>query len=165
MSLVVGLGVAFVLLALVLARAIVVVPGEHAFVVERFGRVARTLGPGLHLLTPLVDRVRARLSLAEISRPLPWTTCITLDNRVLDVEGVVRLRIVDAATAVTAVADYEAATAQTAGTVLREEVATVTYDDARESSRWLSTRVTERAAALVAPWGVQVTGCDLSIKR
>jgi regulator of protease activity HflC (stomatin/prohibitin superfamily) len=63
------------------------------------------------------------------------------------------------------VADHEAATAQAAGTVLREEVATVTYDDARESSRWLSARVTERAAALVAPWGVQVTGCDLSIKR
>jgi regulator of protease activity HflC (stomatin/prohibitin superfamily) len=165
MSLVVGLGVAFLLLALILARAIVVVPAEHAFVVERFGRVARTLGPGLHLLAPLVDRVRSRLSLGEVSRPLPTTTCITLDNRVLDVEGVVRLRIVDAAAAATAVADHEAATAQAAGTVLREEVATVTYDDARESSRWLSARVTERAAALVAPWGVQVTGCDLSIKR
>jgi regulator of protease activity HflC (stomatin/prohibitin superfamily) len=165
MSLVVGLGVAFLLLALILARAIVVVPAEHAFVVERFGRVARTLGPGLHLLAPLLDRVRARLSLGEVSRPLPTATCITLDNRVLDVDGVVRLRIVDAATAITAVADHEAATAQAAGTVLREEVATVTYDDARESSRWLSARVTERTAAIAVPWGVQVTGCDLSIKR
>ena len=165
MSLVVGLGVAFVLLALVLARAIVVVPAEHAFVVERLGRVARTLGPGLHLLAPFVDRVRARLSLAEVSRPLPTSTCITLDNRVLDVDGVVRLRIVNAAAAVTEVADPEAATAQAAGTVLREEVATVTYDDARDSSRWLSARITERAAALAAPWGVQVTGCDLLIKR
>ena len=60
MSIVVGLGVALVLLAIVLARSVVVVAADHVVVVERLGRVTRTLRPGLHLVAPGIERVRAR---------------------------------------------------------------------------------------------------------
>ena len=53
--------VAILALAIVLVFAgVKSVPQGNEFTVERFGRYLRTLGPGLNLIVPIVDRVGAR---------------------------------------------------------------------------------------------------------
>ncbi|MCL2595967.1 MAG: SPFH/Band 7/PHB domain protein, partial [Promicromonosporaceae bacterium] len=47
----------FVITAVV--RAVRIVPQASNLIVERLGRYSRTLEPGLHLLVPFIDRVRA----------------------------------------------------------------------------------------------------------
>jgi regulator of protease activity HflC (stomatin/prohibitin superfamily) len=46
------------------------VPRGYAYTVERFGRWVRTLGPGLDLFVPFVERVGAEL---DVTRPR-WAT-------------------------------------------------------------------------------------------
>ena len=49
----------------VLVRSIMIVPQATAVIVERLGRYSRTLTPGLSILVPFVDRVRATIDLRE----------------------------------------------------------------------------------------------------
>src|SRR5438874_379351 len=47
-----------VLLVIVLRFAVVIVPKDHVFVIERMGQYVATLNPGLHVVMPLMDVVR-----------------------------------------------------------------------------------------------------------
>jgi regulator of protease activity HflC (stomatin/prohibitin superfamily) len=49
----------------IIAKTAVVVPQQHAFVVERLGRFAGVLDAGFHILVPFVDVIRYRHILKE----------------------------------------------------------------------------------------------------
>ena len=51
---------ALTVLGSVIAMALAVVQHQTAYVVERLGKYSRTLGPGLHFIVPLLDRVVAK---------------------------------------------------------------------------------------------------------
>ena len=53
------------LVALTLFQAVNVVSQGTVAVIERFGRYTRTLSPGLRLLMPFVDKVRAVIDVRE----------------------------------------------------------------------------------------------------
>ncbi len=48
-----------------LLRAIRMVPQGYNYTVERFGRYVRTLGPGLGLIVPFIDRIGAKMNMME----------------------------------------------------------------------------------------------------
>ena len=50
---------------IVLVRTVRIVPQQTALIIERLGRYSRTLEPGLHLLVPFVDVVRANIAALE----------------------------------------------------------------------------------------------------
>lgn len=51
--------------ALLFRNTVRIVPEQQAFIVERLGKYDRTLGAGLHLLIPFVERIAYRQSLKE----------------------------------------------------------------------------------------------------
>ena len=57
------------LVIVVLAKSVTIVPQAQAKVIERLGRYSRTLAPGLNLLVPFVDRVRATIDLDVTVEP------------------------------------------------------------------------------------------------
>ncbi len=73
--------VVVLVLVVFLARAVRVVPQARAVVVERLGRYHRTLGPGLAIVIPAVDRIRERVDLREQVVTFPPQPVITEDNR------------------------------------------------------------------------------------
>ena len=79
-----GAFLVFVFLALfvfyLVAKTAVVVPQQHAFVVERLGRFAGVLDAGFHILVPFVDVIRYRHVLKEQAMDIPEQVCITKDN-------------------------------------------------------------------------------------
>jgi hypothetical protein len=75
------------------------VPQGQEYTVERFGRYTRTLSPGLHVITPFVESVGARLNMMEQVLDVPSQEVITKDNAMVTVDGVVFFQILDAAKA------------------------------------------------------------------
>src|SRR4028118_2242941 len=67
----IALIVVVALFGIVVAKAVTIVPQAQAKVVERLGRYSRTLSPGLSLLVPFVDRVRATIDPREQALPFP----------------------------------------------------------------------------------------------
>jgi regulator of protease activity HflC (stomatin/prohibitin superfamily) len=76
-----------------LARTIRVVPQARAAVVERLGRYSRTLSPGLTLVVPFIDRIRATIDLREQVVSFPPQPVITEDNLVVSIDSVIYFQV------------------------------------------------------------------------
>ncbi len=79
-----------------LLRAIRMVPQGYNYTVERFGRYVRTLGPGLGLIVPFIDRIGAKMNMMERVIQVPSQEVITKDNAMVTVDGVAFYQVMDA---------------------------------------------------------------------
>ena len=85
----------FLVVVIVIAKAIRVVPQQHALVIERWGRFHAVLAPGLNFVVPFVDRVAYKHDLREIPFDVPSQICITKDNTQLQVDGILYFQVTD----------------------------------------------------------------------
>ena len=99
-----GLSAALVIAVVVAAFALfvvvktaVVVPQQSAYVVERLGKFHAVLDAGFHVLVPFFDAIRYRHTLKEQALDIPEQICITRDNVQVGVDGVLYLKVLDAA--------------------------------------------------------------------
>ena len=157
---VVILGLAILLLVF-LAKTAVVVPQQHAYVVERLGRYLGTIGPGFHILMPFVDVIRYEHSLKEQVVELPRLICVARDNRQLEVSGFLRFKVVDPEKASYAVHNYVVAFLQLTQVTLRQEIGRLDADRVREDWDTLAAAVTAAIAGKTEPWGIAVLGFEL----
>ena len=58
--------------------AVLFVPQQEAWVVERMGKFYRILNPGLNFLIPVIDKIKYVQSLKEIAIDVPKQSAITL---------------------------------------------------------------------------------------
>jgi regulator of protease activity HflC (stomatin/prohibitin superfamily) len=160
MELVSGTLIVLVILAIfvlvLLAKTAVVVPQQHAYVVERVGRFAGTLQAGFHILVPFVDVIRYRHTLKEQSIDIPAQVCITRDNVQVGVDGVLYLKVLDPERASYGISDYMFAIIQLAQTTLRSEVGKIDLDKTFEERTNINTSVVSELDKASESWGVKV---------
>ena len=158
MSVTISIVVVVVVLALILAAMSVrVVQQFERGVVFRLGRVQDgSRGPGLTLITPVIDRMR-KVNLQITTMGVPAQDCITRDNVSVRVDAVVYFRVVDPVKALVNVRDYLFAVSQVAQTTLRAVIGRADLDELLSNRDKLNTELTSIIdVPTEGPWGVKV---------
>ncbi len=146
----------FILALVFVFKTINVVPQQHAWVVERLGKYHATLGPGLNIVVPFVDRIAYKHVLKEIPLDVPPQVCITRDNTQLQVDGILYFQITDAMRASYGSSNYIAAITQLAQTTLRSVIGKMELDKTFEERDHINTAIVNAIDESASNWGVKV---------
>ncbi|WP_206952048.1 SPFH domain-containing protein [Trinickia acidisoli] len=149
-------GVLFIIVIVIAAQTVKIVPQQHAWVVERFGRYHATLAPGLNIVLPFADRVAYRHVLKEIPLDVPAQICITRDNTQLQVDGVLYFQVTDAMKASYGSSNYVQAITQLSQTTLRSVIGKLELDKTFEERDLINHSVVSSLDQAASNWGVKV---------
>ncbi|PMS23726.1 paraslipin [Trinickia dabaoshanensis] len=152
---IVGVVLLIVVIAIA-AQTIKIVPQQHAWVLERFGRYHATLVPGLNIVLPFADRVAYRHVLKEIPLDVPGQICITRDNTQLQVDGVLYFQVTDAMKASYGSSNYVQAITQLSQTTLRSVIGRLELDKTFEERDLINHSVVSALDEAASSWGVKV---------
>ncbi|HKY18635.1 MAG TPA: paraslipin, partial [Rhizomicrobium sp.] len=130
-----------VLSAIILFRAIKIVPQGREYTVERLGRYTRTLTPGIAFLTPFIEGVGRRVNMMEQVLDVPQQDVITKDNVSVRVDGIVFIQVMDAAQAAYRVDNLNYAITQLSQTNLRTVVGSMDLDEVLSQRDQINTRL------------------------
>jgi regulator of protease activity HflC (stomatin/prohibitin superfamily) len=156
----IGIGVVLLLLILVLPQAIKIVPEYQRMMVFRLGRAIGTKGPGLIILIPVIDR-GVRVDLREAYLEIPHQSAITEDNATISIDFIVFTKVVDAATSVVSVQNFEGAAQNIAATTLRSVVGDMTLDDVLAKRETMNEILRAKLDEVTERWGVKVTNVEI----
>ena len=160
-------GVAFVIVGLIIVLGIVlaglairIVPEYQRLVVLRLGRLVGVRGPGLILLIPFVDR-GIRTDLRERVFDVTPQACITQDNATLAIDFLIYSKIVDPASSVINVQQYESASRGIAITTLRAVVGDMLLDAVLSRREDINATLRGKLDEVTERWGVKVTAVEI----
>jgi regulator of protease activity HflC (stomatin/prohibitin superfamily) len=149
------------LLIVVLAKSVTIVPQAQAKVIERLGRYSRTLSPGLSILVPFVDRVRATIDLREQVISFPPQPVITADNLQVGIDTVVYFQVTDPRLAVYGIANYITGMEQLTTTTLRNVVGGLNLEGALTGRDGINSQLREVLDGTTGPWGLRVARVEI----
>jgi regulator of protease activity HflC (stomatin/prohibitin superfamily) len=159
--------VAFVIVVLIIALGVVlaglairIVPEYQRLVVLRLGRLVGVRGPGLILLIPFVDR-GIRTDLRERVFDVTPQACITQDNAALAIDFLIYSKIVDPASSVISVQQFEAASRGIAITTLRAVVGDMLLDAVLSRREDINATLRGKLDEVTERWGIKVTAVEI----
>ncbi|MFO7596954.1 MAG: stomatin-like protein [Desulfocurvibacter africanus] len=154
-----GLIVAIVLAVLalvILVKTAVIVPQMNRYVVERLGKYKTSMDAGFHILVPFIDKVGYKFSLKETVIDTPKQSCVTRDNVVVDIDGVIYIQVMDAKQAAYGIDNYLIAATQLAQTTLRSVIGTYELDKTFEEREEINRKVVDAVDQAASSWGIKV---------
>ncbi|EAN30921.1 SPFH domain / Band 7 family protein [Theileria parva strain Muguga] len=133
---------------------IVIVPQQSVYVIERFGKYKRTIGAGIHLLWPTIDRISYIHSLKENTIVIPNQTAITKDNVMIQIDGVLYVKCINPYDASYGVEDPIFAITQLAQTTMRSELGKLSLDSTFLERDNLNHLIVNNINVASKSWGV-----------
>jgi regulator of protease activity HflC (stomatin/prohibitin superfamily) len=158
---IIALLVVALVMVIVLTKSVTIVPQAQAKVIERLGRYSRTLPPGLSILLPFVDRVRATIDLREQVISFPPQPVITSDNLQVGIDTVLYFQVTDPRLAVYGIANYITGMEQLTTTTLRNVVGGLNLEGALTGRDGINSQLREVLDGTTGPWGLRVARVEI----
>ena len=132
------------------------VPQQTAWIVERMGKFSRILPPGVAFLIPFLDKITYVQSLKESAIEIPSQNAITADNVLLELDGILYVKVHDPYKASYGVEDFKFAISQLAQTTMRSEIGAMTLDAVLKERQQLNININQAInEAAKDHWGVE----------
>nr|WP_218863489.1 SPFH domain-containing protein [Actinopolyspora biskrensis] len=150
-----------VLVVAVLAKTILVVPQATSAVIERLGRFRGVAHPGLNMLVPFLDRVRAKIDLREQVVSFPPQSVITQDNLTVSIDTVVYFQVTESRSAVYEISNYIDGVEQLTTTTLRNVVGGMSLEETLTSRDQINGQLRGVLDSETGRWGIRVARVEL----
>ncbi len=150
-----------VIIILLLVLNIKIVPQAHAYIIERLGKYHSTLGAGLHILIPFIDRIARKVTLKEQVADFAPQPVITKDNVTMMIDSVVYFMIRDPKAYTYGVENAIMAMENLTATTLRNIIGDMTLDDTLTSRETINSRMLTAIDEATDPWGIKVNRVEL----
>ncbi|WP_246445944.1 SPFH domain-containing protein [Saccharothrix violaceirubra] len=144
-----------------MAKSVLVIPQATSAVIERLGRYRTTAAPGLNILVPFLDRVRARIDLREQVVSFPPQPVITQDNLTVSIDTVVYFQVTDPRAAVYEISNYIVGVEQLATTTLRNLVGGMSLEETLTSRDQINSQLRGVLDEATGRWGIRVARVEL----
>jgi regulator of protease activity HflC (stomatin/prohibitin superfamily) len=152
----------FVILVLVtISLGVRIVPQGTKHVVQRLGKYHKTLGPGLNIILPYIDRVAYKVTTKDIVLDIPSQDVITRDNAVIIANAVAYINIISPEKSVYGVEDYRIAIQTLVQTSLRSIIGEMALDDALSSRDQIKAKLKESISDDIADWGITLKTVEI----
>jgi len=150
-----------IVLLFTMKKGILFVPQNRGYVVYTLGRYTGTLSAGINFIIPFVQYVAADRNLKEQSLDISSQSAITKDNITLEIDGILFMKVIDAAAATNNVTNYKLAVTQLAMTTMRNAIGSMELDECFQNRDMINANILTSMTEATAPWGVQVTRYEI----
>jgi regulator of protease activity HflC (stomatin/prohibitin superfamily) len=152
--------VVVVVFLIVIGNAVRIVNEYERLVVFRLGRMIGPRGPGWVWLIPMVDIPR-KIDLREQVREIPHQVCITKDNAPISIDFLWFYKVLDPASSVVQVNNFEQAAQGMATTTLRSVIGGILLDDVLSQREHINIALRTKLDEVTERWGVKVTNVEI----
>lgn len=147
--------------ALLLFRAVQIVPQSRVGIVERLGKYQRTLTEGPNLIVPFIDRVRYKIDLREQVVSFPPVQVITEDNLSVDIDTVIYFSVTDPVSATYEIVDYIRGVEQLTITTTRNIVGGMDLEETLTSRDRINRELSQVLDEATGRWGIKVNRVEI----
>ncbi len=154
----------FVLIFLVVVaiiKGVRIVPQGEEWVVERLGKFAGVLSPGLHVINPVFTKVSYKVTTKDIILDVPEQEVITRDNAVILANAIAFIRVSNVERAVYGIENFREAMRNMVQTSLRSIIGGMDLNQALTSRARIKAELKEAIADEAQDWGLTVKSVEI----
>ena len=150
-----------ILIAIIMLKAVKIVPESQVYIVEKLGKYYQSLSSGLSFINPFFDRVSRIVSLKEQVVDFDPQAVITKDNATMQIDTVVYFQITDPKLYTYGVERPLSAIENLTATTLRNIIGDMTVDETLTSRDIINTKMRQELDDATDSWGIKVNRVEL----
>jgi regulator of protease activity HflC (stomatin/prohibitin superfamily) len=142
-------------------KGVRIVPQGEEWVVERLGKFAGVLTPGLHVINPLFSKVSYKVTTKDIILDVPEQEVITRDNAVILANAVAFIKVSNIERAVYGIENFKEAMRNMVQTSLRSIIGGMDLNQALTSRDRIKSELKTAIADEALDWGLTVKSVEI----
>ncbi len=151
-----------VFVAIILAvKGIRIIPQGEEWVVERLGKFAGVLEPGLHVINPIFSSISYKVTTKDIILDVPEQEVITRDNAVILANAVAFIKVTNIERAVYGIENFREGMRNMVQTSLRSIIGGMDLNQALTSRDRIKAELKENISDEASDWGLTVKSVEI----